>query len=119
MLPRLPGPVHPRHRVLLIEVLVQRRAISDSIERDDLVTSIQEKTRRRPVVHLSSAWSFSFEIGPKSGRLVTLKSANGKSQIIYVPCSRAGINRIEITQDRVAEASSLRAGTFAEEEVDP
>lgn len=31
--------------------------------------------------HLSSAWSFGFEIGPQSGRIATLKSANGKSQI--------------------------------------
>ncbi len=30
---------------------------------------------------LSSAWSFGFEIGPESGRIVTLESANGKSQV--------------------------------------
>jgi hypothetical protein len=28
----------------------------------------------------SSAWSFGFEIGPESGRIATLESANGKSQ---------------------------------------
>ncbi len=27
------------------------------------------------------AWSFVFEIGPKSGRIATLESANGKSQM--------------------------------------
>ena len=29
----------------------------------------------------SSAWSFGCEIGPESGRIETLESANGKSQI--------------------------------------
>ncbi len=31
--------------------------------------------------HLSSAWSFGCEIGLESGRIVTLESANGKSQL--------------------------------------
>ncbi len=37
---------------------------------------------------LSSAWSFSFEIGPKSGRIATLESANGKSQLNTQPAKR-------------------------------
>ncbi len=38
---------------------------------------------------LSSAWSFSLEIGPKPGKIATLESANGKSPLgrSAVPCS--------------------------------
>ncbi len=66
---------------------------------------------------VSSAWSFGFETGPKSGRIATLESANGKSQFGGIGCRIGRMERSDGHERWSRLDRDGHSGTLADRDV--